>query len=76
MSGADELGALTALIAAELRAAAAPGWQRVAASFAMTVVAESAVLTIDDDRHPVPAVIRVHRRVGALAGWGVSSAGR
>lgn len=71
--GDEDLAGLTDRIADGLRAAAPPGWQRLEAWFAMTVVAESASLVADDGirsfRCPVPDAVwdtvRRHRQVSA-----------
>ncbi|PPI94432.1 hypothetical protein C5E46_22605 [Nocardia nova] len=60
-------------IAAGLRELAPPGWQRLEASFALTVVTESALFVVDDGHGPVRcqvsdevwASVRRHRQVSA-----------
>ncbi|MFE7743075.1 hypothetical protein [Nocardia sp. NPDC057455] len=69
----EDLAALADRIAQGLREVAPPGWQRLEAWFAMTVVAESALLVVDDGirsfRCPAPdavwSAVRRHRRVSA-----------
>ncbi|MFI6362024.1 hypothetical protein ACIBG0_04665 [Nocardia sp. NPDC050630] len=77
-AGDEDLAALADRIVAGLREVAPPGWQRLEARFAMTVVAESTVLMVDDGvrsiRCPVPDavldVVRRHRQVSADADGG------
>ncbi|WP_433761239.1 hypothetical protein [Nocardia sp. CA-135398] len=77
-TGDEDLAGLAARIAAGLREVAPPGWQRLEARFAMTVVAESAVLMVDDGsrsfRCPVPNAVldavRRHRQLSAEADGG------
>ncbi|WP_433709732.1 hypothetical protein ACQP2U_25050 [Nocardia sp. CA-084685] len=77
-AGDEDLAALADRIVAGLREIAPPGWQRLEARFAMTVVAESAVLMVNDGvrsiRCPVPDavldVVRRHRQVSADADGG------
>ncbi|MEU6558964.1 hypothetical protein [Nocardia nova] len=52
-SGSAELAELADRIAAELRALAPPGWRRLEAAFAMTVVAESALFHAESGGQPV-----------------------
>ncbi|WP_051757317.1 hypothetical protein [Nocardia sp. NRRL WC-3656] len=60
-------------ITAGLRALAPPGWQRLEASFALTVVTESALFVVDDGHGPIRcqvsdevwASVRRHRQVSA-----------
>ncbi|WP_245547907.1 hypothetical protein [Nocardia pneumoniae] len=74
----EDLAGVTERIADGLRGVAPPGWQRMEAWFAMTVVAESALLMVDDGfrsfRCPVPDVVwdavRRHRQVSAGADGG------
>ncbi|MFI6955710.1 hypothetical protein ACIBJI_19795 [Nocardia sp. NPDC050408] len=74
----EDLEGLVDRIADGLREVAPPGWQRLEAWFAMTVVAESALLVVDDGirsfRCPVPdavwAAVRRHRQVSARAEGG------
>ena len=47
-SGGEDLAALADRIADGLRRLAPPRWQRLEAWFALTVVAESALLMVDD----------------------------
>lgn len=77
-SGSDELAESTDRIAAGLRVLAPPGWQRLEARFAMTVVAESALLVAEvGDRavycqvsEEVWAPVRRHRELSAELGDG------
>ncbi len=72
-SEGDELAELADRIADGLRGLAPPGWQRLEASFALTVVAESALFVADDGNEPVRcqvsdavwAFVRRHREVSA-----------
>ncbi|GAB2687278.1 hypothetical protein [Nocardia thraciensis] len=65
-------------IADSLREAAAPGWQRLEAWFAMTVVAEAALLTADDGARSVRCrvpdavweAVRRHRQISVLSDAG------
>lgn len=74
-AGEEDLAGLIDRIADGLRQVVAPGWRRLEAWFAMTVVAESAVLMVDDGlrsfRCPVPDAlwdaVRRHRQVSAAA---------
>lgn len=76
--GDEDLAGLADRIADGLRAVAPPGWRRLEAWFAMTVVAESALLVVDDGfrsfRCPVPDAVwdavRRHRQVSAGADGG------
>ncbi|WP_280270378.1 hypothetical protein [Nocardia wallacei] len=69
---------LTGEIVRGLRAAAPPGWRQLEASFAMTVVSESAVLVVDDGTRSVrcqvpPEVwgaVRRHRELSARSADG------
>ncbi|MFE9322295.1 hypothetical protein ACIHDR_43620 [Nocardia sp. NPDC052278] len=71
--GLEDLAALADRIADQLRELAPPGWRRLEAWFAMTVVAESALLMVDDGsrstRHQVSdavwETVRRHRRLSA-----------
>ncbi|WP_085998733.1 hypothetical protein [Nocardia vinacea] len=77
-AGGEDLAGLADRIADGLREVVPPGWQRLEAWFAMTVVAESALLVVDEGtrsiRCPVPdavwAVVRRHRQVSAGADGG------
>ncbi|WP_324198092.1 hypothetical protein [Nocardia beijingensis] len=77
-AGDADLAGFTERIADELRAVAPSGWQRLEAWFAMTVVAESALLVVDDGfrsfRCQVPDAVwnavRRHRQVSAGAADG------
>ncbi|MGW4093730.1 hypothetical protein [Nocardia sp. NPDC004750] len=77
-AGDEDLAGLVDRIADGLRAVALPGWHRLEAWFAMTVVAESAVLTVEDGirsfRCPVPDAVwdavRRHRQTSARADEG------
>ncbi|MDE1674136.1 hypothetical protein [Nocardia gipuzkoensis] len=77
-AGDEDLAGLADRIADGLREVAPPGSQRLEAWFAMTVVAESAVLVADDGirsvRCPVPDAVwdavRRHRQVSARADGG------
>ncbi|MEU2122304.1 hypothetical protein [Nocardia niwae] len=77
-AGDEDLAGFTERIADELRAAAPSGWRLLEAWFAMTVVAESALLVVDDGfrsfRCPVPDAVwnavRRHRQVSAGADGG------
>lgn len=66
-AGDEDLAGLADRIAEQLREVAPPGWQRLQAWFAMTVVAETALLVADDGtrsiRCPVPDAVwyAVHR---------------
>ncbi|WP_330256984.1 hypothetical protein OG874_21940 [Nocardia sp. NBC_00565] len=69
-SEGEDLATLADRIADGLRGLAPPGWQRLEAWFAMTVVAESVLLVVDEGtRCPVPdaawAVVRRHRQLSA-----------
>lgn len=74
-SGGAELAELADRIVAGLRGIAPPGWQRLEASFAITVVAESALFLAHDGDSPVRCqvseevseLVRRHRQLsGAL----------
>ncbi|WP_245925224.1 hypothetical protein [Nocardia nova] len=72
-SGGEDLADVVDRIAAGLRELAPPGWQRLEASFALTVVTESALFVVDDGHGPVRcqvsdevwASVRRHRQVSA-----------
>ncbi|MFI6953430.1 hypothetical protein ACIBJI_08140 [Nocardia sp. NPDC050408] len=72
-SGGEDLAVLADRIAEGLRGLAPPGWQQLTAWFAMTVVAESALLRVDDGSRSIryqvsDAVwdtVRRHRRLSA-----------
>ncbi|MFQ6397942.1 hypothetical protein ACLMAJ_31435 [Nocardia sp. KC 131] len=72
-SAGKELATLADQIADGLRGLAAPGWQQLEAWFAMTVVAESALLTVDDGSRSIRCqvsdavweMVRRHRRLSA-----------
>ncbi|MGY1945960.1 hypothetical protein [Nocardia asiatica] len=74
----ENLAGLADRIADELREAAPPGWRRLEAAFAMTVVAEAALVLVEDDirsfRRPVPEAVwhavRRHRQLSADADGG------
>ena len=63
-SGGEDLADVVDRITAGLRELAPPGWQRLEASFALTVVTESALFVVDDGHGPVrlPASVLVVRR--------------
>ncbi|WP_312884848.1 hypothetical protein [Nocardia barduliensis] len=77
-AGDEDLTGSADRIADGLRAVAPPGWRRLEAWFAMTVVAESALLLVDDGtrsfRSPVPDAVwhavRRHRQLSADAEGG------
>ncbi|WP_433526787.1 hypothetical protein ACQPZ2_19205 [Nocardia pseudovaccinii] len=72
-SGGEDLAALADRIADGLRRLAPPGWQRLEAWFALTVVAESALLMVDDGSRSIRCqvsdavweMVRRHRRLSA-----------
>ncbi|WP_245925732.1 hypothetical protein [Nocardia nova] len=72
-SGGEDLADVVDRITAGLRELAPPGWQRLEASFALTVVTESALFVVDDGHGPVRcqvsdevwASVRRHRQVSA-----------
>ncbi|MFG3520101.1 hypothetical protein ACGF5S_07540 [Nocardia nova] len=72
-SGGEDLADVVDRITAGLRELAPPGWQRLEASFALTVVTESAFFVVDDGHGPVRcqvsdevwASVRRHRQVSA-----------
>ncbi|MFR9774076.1 hypothetical protein [Nocardia sp. SC052] len=72
-SGSEDLAGLVDRITTGLRGLAPPGWQRLEASFALTVVTESALFVVDDgDRtircqvsDEVWASVRRHRQASA-----------
>ncbi|WP_433203106.1 hypothetical protein ACQP1G_13480 [Nocardia sp. CA-107356] len=77
-SGGADLAALADRIADGLRQLAPPGWQRLAAWFAMTVVAESAQLMVDDGSRSIRyqvsdavwEMVRRHRQLSAGSEYG------
>jgi hypothetical protein len=72
-SGGEDLAVLADRIADGFRGLAPPGWQRLEAWFAMTVVAESALLMVDDGNQSIRyqvsdavwEMVRRHRRLSA-----------
>ncbi|MEV5651091.1 hypothetical protein AB0L57_22805 [Nocardia sp. NPDC052254] len=74
--GGADLAGLEDRIAEGLRALAPPGWQRLEASFALTVVTESALFVVDGGSGPircqvsdaVSALVRRHRELSAELG--------
>ncbi|MCC3317341.1 hypothetical protein [Nocardia africana] len=72
-SGGEDLAGLEDHIITGLRGLAPPGWQRLEASFASTVVTESALFVVDDGDGPIRcqvseevwASVRRHRQVAA-----------
>lgn len=72
-SGGEDLADVVDRITAGLRELAPPEWQRLEASFALTVVTESALFVVDDGHGPVRcqvsdevwASVRRHRQVSA-----------
>ncbi|WP_063130948.1 hypothetical protein [Nocardia fusca] len=72
-SGGEDLAVLADRIADGLRGLAPPGWQRLEAWFAMTVVAESALLVVGDGNQSIRyqvsdavwEMVRRHRRLSA-----------
>ncbi|BCK56250.1 hypothetical protein [Nocardia wallacei] len=76
--GRVEFMGLTDEIAHELRLVAPPGWRRLEAWFAMTVVCETALMVVDDGTRPVRcdvptavwAAVRRHREASAKSGDG------